>query len=181
MIGSGIQFASAATEQSSDLLGSLGIDVQLLVLQTIAFLLLLVILSKWVFPVLSRMLEKREKLIEESVRAAAEAEANAVKAEAKIADMMKQARKEADELLSSAKSEAAQMVSDADKKSRDRAEQIVEAAEAEIQKNVEAARSSLRRETLELVAEATEKVVGSTVDARVDQKIVERALKEAQA
>ena len=179
MVGSGIYFASAAAEQSTDLLGSLGIDVQLLVLQTIAFLLLLVILSKWVFPVLSRMLDKREAQIAESLNAAANAEKHAAETEAKLSDMLKDARKQADEMLASAKNEAANMVAEADKKSRDRAEQIIEEAETEIQKNVETARTSLRQETLELVATATEKIIGKTVTAPVDKKLVEAAVKEA--
>lgn len=176
---SGLQFASAAADESN-LLSTLGVDVQLLILQTIAFLLLLVILSKWVFPVLARMLDKREQQIADSVNAAVAAEKHAAEAEANVAQIMKDARHQADELLASAKSEATSMLSAADKKSRERAEQLVAEAEAEIRKDIEAARSSLRRETLNLVAEATEKVVGRSVNAPVDRKIVAAAVKEAE-
>lgn len=171
---------SAATEQSN-LLGSLGIDTQLLILQSIAFLLLLLVLSKWVFPVFRRMLEKREQQIEESLKAAKDAEQHAAEAEANIASMMKDARSHADEIIASAKSEASAMVAEADKKAKDRAEQLVSEAEAEIQRNVENARTELRKETLELVAEATEKVVGATVGERIDKKIVQKAVQEAKS
>ena len=157
-------FASASsTEAKPDLFSSIGIDWKLLLLQTIAFLILFWFLSKFVYPSLVAMLDKREKLIEESVRAAHDA------------------RKQADEILASAKSEAGQIVDVADKKSRERAEQIVADAEAEIKRSVDAARKSLRAETIGLVAEATEKVVRNTVDTKVDKKVVEDAIKEAEA
>ena len=57
------QFASAeahATDKA-DLFGSLGIDWKLLILQSVAFLVLLFVLSKWVYPPLAAMLDKRDK------------------------------------------------------------------------------------------------------------------------
>lgn len=178
MSGSAMYLASAAAGEQPNLLGSLGIDWTLLVLQTIAFLLLLVILSKFVFPVLSRMLEKREQLIEDSIQAAADAEKHAVEAEAKLDRMLKDARKQADETIASAKQEAAQLLSDADAKSRARAEQVVADTEAEIRKEVAAARSMLREEALSLVSEATEKVLKKAVTRPVDARIVSEAIAE---
>lgn len=180
MFGAFTQFANAEVSGSSDILKTLGIDWKLLVLQTIAFLLLLWLLSKFVFPVLGAMLEKREKAIEESVKAAHEAEKNANEAKEQTAKLMKQARKEADEIVASAKAESVAMVEAAEKKSRDRSEKIVAEAEAEISRNVEAAKKSLRTETLGLVAEATEKVVGKVVTSGVDKKVVAEAVKEAE-
>lgn len=177
-----ITFASAeATEAKQDLFSSIGIDWKLLILQTIAFLILLWFLKKFVYPSLVAMLDKREKMIEESTRAAREAEQNAAIAEQKTAKLLKEARKQADEMLSSAKNEAGNIVDAAEKKSRERAEQIVAEAEAEIQKDIEVARKSLRAETISLVAEATEKVVRGSVDGKVDKKVIASAVKEAEA
>ena len=46
------QFASAEAHaaEKADLFSSLGIDWKLLILQTVAFLILLVIIRKWVYP-----------------------------------------------------------------------------------------------------------------------------------
>ena len=176
-----VTFASTEAAEDTSLLGSLGIDVQLLVVQSIAFLLLLFVLGKYAFPVLNRMLEKREALIEESVRAAHDAEKNAKIAEEKTAKLMKQARVQADEVLASAKTEAVNIVTAAEAKSRERSERMVAEAKAEVEKDIADARKVLRRETLELVAEATEQVVGKTVNATVDKRIVEQAVSEAKS
>lgn len=173
--------AAAEAEAQVDLFSSIGVDWKLLVLQTIAFLLLLFLLKKLVYPSLVGMLDRREKQISESVAAARDAEKNAAEAEAKTAKLMKKARKDADELLSSAKAEATALVSGAEKKSRDRAEQIMNDAEAEVTRSVEAAKKALRAEAVALVADATEKVVGGAVSTPIDKKIIETAVQEADA
>lgn len=179
MVGMVSYFAATETATSGSVLSTLGIDVKLLIFQTIAFLLLLWILAKFVFPKLGEMLEKREKLIEDSVKAAKEAELSAEKSAAETEKLMKSARKNADEIITSAKTEAAGMVEAAEKRSRERAEQIAKDAEAQIQNDVEKAREALKKETIELVAAATEKVVGTAVTATVDEKLIKSAVTEA--
>jgi len=175
-----INFASTEAGGKSDLLGSLGINVQLLVLQCIAFLILLFILNKFVFPILTDMLEKREKLIENSVKVAQDAEKNAEKTQDEVAKLIKDARKQADVVIANAKSEASKMVEAADKKSREKAERIMVDAEAEIAKNITDAKDLLRQETMDLVAEATGIVIGKTVDAKIDKQIIKSAVSEAE-
>ncbi len=179
MFSSAIFLASTeATE--SDLLGSLGIDVQLLVLQSVAFLLLLFVLARFVFPTLNAMLERREKTIESSLKAAAEADAKAAASEKRVAELLHQARQEADVILATAKVEASELVEAAETKSRKRAEQIVADAEIQLEKDITKARQRLQKDTLELVAHATERVLGSSVNAAVDKKIIEQALREVE-
>lgn len=179
MLSSATSFASSSADEGG-MLGSLGIDVQLLVLQTVAFLFLLFILAKFVFPSLSAMLDRRDKAIAESLKAAAEAEKNASHSQQEVEKLLKQARKEADEILASAKTEAGALVDTAEKKSRERAEQIVADAEIEIRNDIEKARTALKKETVALVAAATEKVIGKTVTAQLDTTLITTAVKEAE-
>ena len=60
----------AASEESSDILTGLGINWQLVVFQIVAFLLLVFILSKWIFPVFFKIIDKRQEAIEASNKAA---------------------------------------------------------------------------------------------------------------
>ena len=175
------QFAAAeAHVEKADLFGSLGIDWKLLVLQTIAFLILLAILRKFVYPPLVAMLEKREKDLRAADNAAKSARDNADKAEKMTNELMRKARAEANDIVSSAREEAAKVVEDAGAKASAKSEAIVKAAQDEIAKEVEAARKALHNETLELVAEATGTVLGAKVDAKTDAKVIAAAVKEAQ-
>ena len=172
------QFANAEAHaaEKADLFGSLGIDWKLLVLQSVAFLILLFVLSKWVYPPLAAMLDKREKDLRTAEKSARE---NADKTEKMINASMRKARAEARDIVASARNEAAEIVEAAAKKAEARADGIIEAARTEIAGEVAAARQALHNETLQLVAEATGTLVNEKLDAKKDGKLIEKALKEA--
>ncbi len=159
---------------------ALGIDWQLLVIQSIAFLVLLWVLAKYVYPPLTAMLEKRDADIEAGVQAAQEAEKKAEATKDELAALLKEARREASDIVATAKQEATAAAETADAKAKARAERIVTDAHAQIEKDVVAAKKMLHNETLNLVAQATEKVVGKTVTAKVDETVIAAAVKEAQ-
>ena len=167
------QFANAEAHaaEKADLFGSLGIDWKLLILQSVAFLVLLFVLSKWVYPPLAAMLDKHEK----DLRTAEKAD----KTEKMINASMRKARAEARDIVASARNEAAEIIEAAAKKAETRADGIIEAARTEIAGEVAAARQALHNETLQLVAEATGTLVNEKLDAKKDGKLIEKALKEA--
>ena len=174
------QFASSEVAvEKADMFSSIGIKWELLILQTIAFLVLLWFLKKFVYPPLVAMLDKREAQIEESTRAAVEASKRAAESQEKVDKLLAEARSEAREIVATAKSEAGAMLTDAEAKGKQQAENIVAQAQDSIAKEVLAAKKALHNETIELVAQATEKVVGKTVDAKVDNSVIKAALGDA--
>ncbi len=169
----------AAEPAKADLFSSIGIDWKLLVLQTIAFLLLLVILKKFVYPPIVAMLDRRDEKIKEAYEAAKQAQKAADSTQQQVDSLLTKARSEATEIVSTAKKEAGAMMSEAEAKSKAQAERTVQLAQDEIARDVVAARKILYNETLELVASATEKVVGKTISKSADEHVIEAALKEA--
>jgi F-type H+-transporting ATPase subunit b len=174
------RFATTETAEKKDIFSALGIDWQILVFQMIAFLLLVWLLGKYVYPWLMNQVDERQEKIEASVKAAQAAEAKAIAAQEEIAEQLKTARKEASEIVATAKDEAAAMVEASDKKAKSRADKIVEDAHEQIEKDVIAARRTLHNDTIELVALATEKVVSKTMTDKIDDKVIASAVKEAQ-
>lgn len=170
----------AATEASGegDLLSSLGIDVRLLIIQAIAFVILLWVLTKFVYPVLSGMLDKREATIREGIEAAQQAEERATEANAEVEELLSNARKQAAKVIASAKDEAATIVESANENAVQQTERMVAKATADIEKEVETAKKALRDETIGLVSLATEKVVGDAMTDTIDKKVIASALKE---
>lgn len=172
----------AATEAASgDVMGQLGIDWEMLVLQLIAFLILLFLLKKFVYPVLIGVVDERKKQVDESRKFAEEVKAQAQTTEDEVAKLMKQARIEASEIVATAKDEAQHALSQAETKAKERADAIVTQAQAQISKDIAKARQELQAETLELVALATEKVVGADVRGKLGDKVIERAVSEAKS
>lgn len=172
--------ATATTEEKKDIFASLGIDWTLLALQGIAFLILVVLLGKFVYPVFVRIIDERQEKLDASTRAAEQAEQKAEAAQEEVAKLLKEARKEATDIVATAKSEAVAMIETSDKKAKNRAEKIVADAHEQIQKDVIAARKQLHNDTIDLVAMATEKVVGKVVNDKIDDNVIASAVKEAQ-
>lgn len=164
--------------EKPDLFSSIGIDWKLLALQTLAFLVLLWILKKWVYPPIVAMLDKRDAAIEQAAKAADEAQKQAAKSEAATEKLLSQARKDASMIVSSAKQEAAELASVSDKKAKERAVRIVADAQEQIGRDVEQAKKQLKNELVDLVAAATEKVTSNIVDAQSSSDIIAKNLKE---
>ncbi len=175
-----ITFAAVAAESTnSGLFGSLGIDWKMLLFQIIAFVFLLWLLNKYVFPVIIKSIDDREKKIAEGQRLAEEAIARADSANDEIADLMKQAKKDAAAIVNDAKDQASKMAADSDKKAKERAERIVANAHDDIVREIANAKKELHNETIELVALATEKVTSKAVSKTVDEKSISAAIKES--
>lgn len=170
------QFAAADTS----LFGVLGIDWKLLLLQIVAFLVLVWLLGKFVYPWLMKSVDARKEAIEATLEAADEAKQKADKAEKEVAKMLQKAREQAADIVTTAKDEAVSAAETAEAKARQHAETIVANAQTEIQKNISAAKRELYNETLDLVAAATEKVtVGALAKDGVDEKMVANAIEES--
>lgn len=172
---------ASASEASPGLLEALGIDVKLLVEQTIAFLILVLILGKFVYPALIKAIDARRDQLEAGMKEAKEASEALVKAEEKVTDLLADARREADEIIARSHQEAATMVSDAEDKAKARAEQIVADARTQLDADVRKAREALKSETIQLVALATEQVVGEKLDAKKDANLIKGSLSQEKA
>lgn len=173
------QFANTEpSAESGGLFVAIGVDWKLLVLQTVAFLILLWVLKKFVYPPLVAMLDKHDAKMAEAATAARDAEKKAAASKAETEKLLKEARQQAAGIVSTAKNEASELVARAEDKSKAHAEAIVAAAKADIQKEIVAAKKALHNETVALVAAATEKVAGATVSAQADDTLIKQALKE---
>lgn len=171
-------FAETAAAQE-DIFTALGIDWRLLILQIVAFLILVWLLGKFVYPLLMKSVDERQKNIEEAAQAAKKAQESAAESEAETAELLAEARKEAAEIVATAKLEATDMVAASEAKAKSSAEKIVADAHAQIKKDIDKARRELHDETLELVALATEKIIRTKLDKKADAALITEALKEA--
>lgn len=173
----------ATTEAASSpgLFQALGIDWKLFIEQGVAFLILVFILAKFVYPALVKAIDDRRAAIEAGLAEAKESQEALEKAEAKVAEMLESARKDADEILARTQQESASMIADAESKAKARAEQIVTDARANLDIEVSKAREALKKDTIELVALATERIIGEKLDATKDAGLVQKALAKEKA
>lgn len=178
-----MQFYFAAAEHaegSSNLLTSLGIDWKLFVSQAIAFGILLAILGKFVYPPLIKSIDARREKIEAGLKEAQEANEALAKAESRVETLLADARKEADAIVARSHEEASSMVREAETKAKERSERLVADAKTQIDADIVKARATLKKDTMQLVALATEKIIHEKLDAKKDEQLVEQALKSGE-
>ena len=165
-----------AESQKAGLFEALGLDLKQLLINAIAFLILLAILSKFVYPALIKAIDSRREQIEAGLAEAKKSQEAAEDAEKRVESLLADARKEADDIIARAQADSNATVSAAEDKAKQRADQIVKDARAQLDADVAKARAALKKDTLQLVALATEKVVGEKLDVSNDAKLVERAI-----
>lgn len=175
-------FAAAEAEAGeAGLFQALGLDPKQLLINTVAFLILVGILGRFVYPTLIKSIDSRRETIEAGLEEAKKSQEASEDAEKRIEVLLADARKEADEIVGRSHKEAASMVSEAETKAKHRAEQVVADARAQLDAEVTKARAALKKDTLSLVALATEKIVGEKLDATKDAKLIENAISRERA
>ncbi len=173
--------ASTSSEHSAGLLQALGLDWKLLVEQTLAFLILVFVLGKFVYPALIKAIDSRREQIETGLKEAKDSREALEKAEAKVEELLVQARKDADEIVARSHQEAGAMVADAEEKAQQRAQQIVTDARAQLDGDIRKARQALKADTVKLVAAATEQIIHEKLDDKKDAGLIKNALDKEQA
>lgn len=167
---------AATTPAQGSLFDALGIDWKMLILQIVAFVLLVWLMGKFVYPWLIKSVDERQAHIDAVIKAANEAKATALKTEAQVEKLLAQARLDATEIVATAKFESAAALAASEDKAKKRSDQIIADAQAEIQKEVIVAKAALHNETIDLIALATEKVIGKTISSKIDNDLIKETL-----
>ncbi len=171
-------FAESTDAETSGGIAALGINLQAFLFQLIAFVIVLVILKKYVFPKLVSTLEARRETLEESLVQAKKTEEALASAEKKASEIINQARIQADTSLSDAKKVASEVIASAELSAAERAKHIIKDAELSLADEREKLRSELKGELADLVASATEKVLEKKIDPKTDMQLIANAIKE---
>lgn len=168
----------AATEEAQGI-AALGIDPLAILAQGATFLLLFFIIKKFALGKIVTTLEDRRKTIEGSLEKAEELTKQNEEAEKRVNALLGEARKEAEEIVNKGREEAGSIVSEAENNAVSKAEKILADGKLQIEAEVIKAREALKKETLTLVAQATEAVLSESVDAKKSEALIKKALAES--
>lgn len=167
--------------ESSSGLGALGFDGQAFVIQLITFVLAFLVLKRFAFKPILKVLQERRETIENGVKLGEQMKQEEAKLAAKVDQTLHEARQEADQIIATAQDSGRQAVRDAEEKARAKADGILAEAESRIAQETARARQQLEQEVVGLIADTTEAIIDEKVDAKKDAALIERALKERQA
>jgi F-type H+-transporting ATPase subunit b len=151
-----------------------------LIAELIAFLLMLGVLAKWVYPPIIRAAEARQlqikQQLEQADKAREEAERRLQEAQAEI----QKAREQAGQIIERANRAGERIQQEAQEKARDEARRIVEAASRDIETERQKAIQSIRRQMADLVGAALGKIVADGLDSEGHRKLIEAAIEQVE-
>jgi F-type H+-transporting ATPase subunit b len=155
------------------MLHNLGIDPQLLVVQVFGFIVLLILLNKFVYKPIFGILEERQQDIKntyDKLDQDREAMENARREyEQRLAGIEAQAREQIQAAVKEAQELRAGIISDAHKQS----EALVEKARSESERERQKAFLEMRQQIADLAILAAGKVVGESLDAPRHRRLVD--------
>ena len=154
-------------------------DSGLLFWMTIIFAIVFFLLAKFGFPVITGMVEKRTRRIDDAIGAAREAESRLKGLAAEQEQLINDARAEHDRILKEAAQERERMIASAQEQARAEAGKIMDETRERIRQEKEAALRDIRREVATLSVAIAEKVVRKELSSDEGQKeLVDRMFEE---
>ena len=172
-----LQIISVFGETSSTGLGALGISGQALLIQLITFGLAFLVLRRYAFKPILKVLDERRHTIESGVSLGEEMQKERADLEKKVSAALHQARKDADVIVAEALDAARGQVREAEDKAQLKAEIILKDARAQAEQNTARMRKALEGELVGLISDATEVIIDEKVDAKKDAALIDKALK----
>lgn len=148
------------------------------IVELVAFLLMLAILGRYVYPEIVKVAEARQRAIAEQLT---EAERARVEAENRLKDAearLNEARTTAQQVIEAATKSGEQLRQELRQKAEEEAKRIAESARKEIEAERDRAIQSVRNEVADMVVLATEKVIGESLDDTRHRRLIERAVEE---
>ena len=125
----------------------------------IAFGILFFILSKFAFPIIGKMLKKREEKITEALEQAERTHEEMKNLQAKNEEMLQQAREEREEMLNKARQYRDQIIEEAREKAKDETTRLVESAKETIENERKAAMTDIKNEIANISIKVAEKIL----------------------
>jgi F-type H+-transporting ATPase subunit b len=147
-----------------------------LIAEVIGFIVMVLILARYVYPPVIRIATEREKKIEAGVKAAEQAEQKLAAVQEQVAKTLEEARDQAREIISRAHRDAGVEAEEVRARARRDAEALLQRAQAEIGGERDRAIQELRAEFADLVVEATSKLLGQTIDRTAHQRLIDESL-----
>jgi F-type H+-transporting ATPase subunit b len=144
----------------------------------LTFLLLLVVLSKFAWGPIVKMLDERERTIRDAIEQAKKERAEAERMLAEQKASLAAAQREAAALAQSSKQEVEALRADLTARARKEADDLVAAARKQIQEEKAKALGELRGQVADLAIDAARRLIQSSLDEKAQRALVEEYISQ---
>lgn len=154
-------------------------DTGLLFWMTIVFIIVFLILKKWGFPAIIKMVEDRKTFIDESLKKAHEANERLENIKQESETLLQEAREKQAQILKEAAETRDTIVANAQDKAKAEGVRLLNDAKAEIESQKQQAISEIRAQVAELSVQIAEKVLRNRLsDDKEQNALIDRLLDE---
>ena len=151
-------------------------DVGLTIWTLVVFVVSMFILSKAVFPRIGEALERRQKVIEESIDAAERTRREADELLVEYRESLREARRQAEEIVERARASGAAIEREARDAARERGDRMLEQTRREIESESRRLMDEILRDVADLTVLATERVTRKSLTGADQRRLVDEAL-----
>jgi F-type H+-transporting ATPase subunit b len=157
---------------------SLGINLPLLLAFVINFIILLLLLGKFLYKPVLKMLDERTQKVKESMDWAESIKRDYEQAKVEVQRQIEKGRQEGQALIAQAVQKGENLKEEARKEASGQAKIIVEKARAELEAERDKMVEDLRKEFVSLLILASEKVIRQTLDKEKQSRLIEETLEQ---
>ena len=156
-------------------------EIGLVILQTIAFLLLMFLLAKFAWKPVLAAIKEREQSIDEALNKAELAKQEMTRLTAQNEELMKEARSERDSILKEAKTLKDNILHEAKNQAHVEGVKLIEKAKIEIENQKKAALAELKSQVSTLSIDIAERILRSQLEDKAKQQdLVASLLKDVE-
>lgn len=141
--------------------------------QSITFAIFVWFCMKFIWPPIMNALRERQKKIADGLAAAEQGVRDKELAQSKAAEILREAKAEAQEILANAERRGNGIVEEAKTDAKVEGQRIIEAARGEIEQEVNRAREALRTQVANLVVAGAGQILEKEVDEKAHGKLLD--------
>jgi F-type H+-transporting ATPase subunit b len=157
------------------------LNTSLIFWEVIAFLILLFLLVRYVYPPIREQILERQSQIERAIDEAEKTRAEARELLAEYRRQIEEARGEGRQILEEARKQAEAQRERIKREAREEGDRIIQRAREEIDRERESALREIRREVADMVVQASEQVIGRSIDRDEHERLISQALDDLEA
>jgi len=155
-------------------------DPGLFIWTILTFLILVTLLAKFAWRPLLQALDSRQELIRKSLDEAQQARMELERLHHESAQILRQARVDAEGVIAQTRSDAAKLREELRQKAKAEADGIVRNAERQIQLETQRALQQLRHEAVDLSVMIASKILQRNLTKEDNERLIEEALKQVE-
>ena len=161
---------------SSSGLGALGVSWSSFIIQLITFILAYLVLRKFAFKPIIKLLNERRKLIDDGVKLGEKMRQEESLLENQIEKELSVARSKADQIIAEAEANSKDIIAQAENKASDRAKNIIDQAELKTKQEFVRSKKKLEAEIVGLIGSVAEEFTLKRVDKKNDYELISKLL-----